>query len=534
LKSIRLARPRRPRGQSVVEFALILPVMLILLAAAIDMGRLFYSYVAVENAAKEGAFFGSRNPLCDDATSASCGNPNNVIWHVQNEAPNIGSGFTTSVACRDLAGSLVQPINNCLDGFKYQVTVTYPFQMITPILSTILGNTLTLHSEAQATVVNDAFDPSGLEALVWVNTSGSENGAAITGACTPADPASSPGFFYQPCQDSSNVDNFLQFHEHDASNPSTISYKVRVRNTGNTNLTGITYVFKVNGTTITTPGTCGTLPTSMNAAAAPAYCTFTRQATYTAPGDLAVSLTAQGNVSGLSAGQTTGIAAVKVIPSPRLVVNLRVAPYRLGGQGNGLAGAPTYVNGPLTLKRSTSGSLPTEIQNPTGWLYLTIVNQGGQANNFNLSVTQNGTQILPAECPVPASLAAAGNSGDTFVCLFPRTFTTTGAFNMVATPSATNMIIAGGQTSVTITTDQAACTSGQAITPNLVDTLTPTADETNKTVGQSKAIYSAAGFTGAVTTTPGSALDSWTSLTQNRTAYTCNSTSQSVTIGAAP
>src|SRR5262249_20772307 len=202
------------------------------------------------------------------------------------------------------------------------VTVTYPFQLVTPILSTILGNSLTLHSEAQATVVNDAFDPSGLEALIWVSatSTGAENGPAITGACVPADSASSPGFYYQPCQDSSNVDTFLQFHEHDAANPSVVSYKVRVRNTGNTNLTGITYQFKVNGTTITTPGTCGTLPASLNAAAAPVYCTFTRNATYTAPGDLAVSLTAQGNVSGVSAGQTTGVAAVKVIPSPRLAV----------------------------------------------------------------------------------------------------------------------------------------------------------------------------------------------------------------------
>ena len=81
----------RTRGQSMVEFALILPVLLLLLAAAIDLGRLFYAYVAVENAAKEGAFFGARNPLCDDGVNTNCGDPNNVIWHVQNEAPNIGA-----------------------------------------------------------------------------------------------------------------------------------------------------------------------------------------------------------------------------------------------------------------------------------------------------------------------------------------------------------------------------------------------------------------------------------------------------------
>ena len=97
-----------------------------------------------------------------------------------------------------------------------------------------------------------------------MNNSNAMNGPAIATACTQADVTSSPNFYYAPCQDSLNVPNYLQFAE-----ASTVSYKVRVRNTGNTNLTGITYQFKVNGTSISTPGTCGTLPASMNAAAAP-------------------------------------------------------------------------------------------------------------------------------------------------------------------------------------------------------------------------------------------------------------------------
>ena len=57
----------RAVGQSVVEFALILPIFLILIAGAIDLGRLFYAYVAITNASKEGALYGASNPLCDDA-----------------------------------------------------------------------------------------------------------------------------------------------------------------------------------------------------------------------------------------------------------------------------------------------------------------------------------------------------------------------------------------------------------------------------------------------------------------------------------
>jgi len=51
--------PRREFGQSVVEFAVVLPVILLLLIAIADLGRLYASAVAVESAAREAADFGA-------------------------------------------------------------------------------------------------------------------------------------------------------------------------------------------------------------------------------------------------------------------------------------------------------------------------------------------------------------------------------------------------------------------------------------------------------------------------------------------
>ncbi len=45
------------RGQALVEFALVAPVMLVIMLLAVDFGRLFFTYVAVNNAAREGAFY---------------------------------------------------------------------------------------------------------------------------------------------------------------------------------------------------------------------------------------------------------------------------------------------------------------------------------------------------------------------------------------------------------------------------------------------------------------------------------------------
>jgi Flp pilus assembly protein TadG len=48
---MRLRRP--PKGQSLVEFALILPLLIILLVGVIDVGRLVFAYNNANNAARE-------------------------------------------------------------------------------------------------------------------------------------------------------------------------------------------------------------------------------------------------------------------------------------------------------------------------------------------------------------------------------------------------------------------------------------------------------------------------------------------------
>lgn len=517
------------RGQSLVEFALVIPLMLLLLAGAIDLGRLFYAFVAVENAAKEGAFFGSRSPLCDDASTAGCSNPNNVVWHVQNEAANIGGQFSTTVACRTPAGVLVQPINDCLDGYTYQVTVSYPFRLLTPILGSIVNQNLTLSSESQATVISDAFDPSGLEVLVWASSTGADNIAAISTACTQADATNAPTYYYAPCQDASNVNNFLTYPEN-----TTVSYRVRVRNTGNLALTGVTYTWSANGTSIAAQGNCGSLPTSIGAGAAPAYCTFTRSVPAVNPvngfADYTMAATAQGTAGSLSTGLSNGAATVRVVPAPKLAVNLKASPYRLGGIGYGTSGSPTFPSGPLTLQRNASAT-QAELLSPTGWLYLTVVNQGSPANAFTVSVTRNGVAVnLP--CAVPASLAASGQSGSAFACTIPQAFAANGLATFVATANATNaIIVAGQQPSVAVTT-AASCTGNNRVVPNLVDTLTPTADGTNKTVLQARTLWTAAGFSTAVTTNPAGAANTLNAFTQNVTAYTCANRNSGVTVVA--
>jgi Flp pilus assembly protein TadG len=62
-------RDRRTRGQALLEFALVLPVFLIMLMAVVDVGRAIWAQNSVAAAAREGARFaivhgGSDNTLC--------------------------------------------------------------------------------------------------------------------------------------------------------------------------------------------------------------------------------------------------------------------------------------------------------------------------------------------------------------------------------------------------------------------------------------------------------------------------------------
>lgn len=66
----------RLSAQALVEFALVLPIMLILVLGALDLGRLFYYKIVLTNAAREGANYLSRNHEVMECVSGVCIYPN--------------------------------------------------------------------------------------------------------------------------------------------------------------------------------------------------------------------------------------------------------------------------------------------------------------------------------------------------------------------------------------------------------------------------------------------------------------------------
>jgi Flp pilus assembly protein TadG len=57
------------RGQSLVEFALVAPVFLLILFAIVDFGMGFHSWISVTNSAREGARVGAVGAVSDTTTT---------------------------------------------------------------------------------------------------------------------------------------------------------------------------------------------------------------------------------------------------------------------------------------------------------------------------------------------------------------------------------------------------------------------------------------------------------------------------------
>ncbi|MEO8462439.1 MAG: TadE/TadG family type IV pilus assembly protein [Chloroflexota bacterium] len=136
------------RGQALAELAFVLPVMLLLLLGALDLGRLFYAQITIENAAKEGALVASRGGSY--VSGGICSSTNTVMCAVLNEAKG---GFVEVDSARVAqAPSVVKacPVTAAI-GTTVSVTVQAPFQLITPFIGDVIGQqNLTVSAAANA------------------------------------------------------------------------------------------------------------------------------------------------------------------------------------------------------------------------------------------------------------------------------------------------------------------------------------------------------------------------------------------------
>lgn len=162
-------------GQSLVELAISLTLLILLLSGAVTFGMAFFSYVALRDAAQEGALYGSFNPYIDanndgkfeygepvnagticTRVMAGSNSPINMVgFSCPNSAPAAGDTnyiyvvATTGNACEGSTTIGGVPTANAL-----QVTVAYNYPVFMPFVGAIIGSqSIPLHAIVTDTIL---------------------------------------------------------------------------------------------------------------------------------------------------------------------------------------------------------------------------------------------------------------------------------------------------------------------------------------------------------------------------------------------
>ena len=129
----RLRRTRRERGDAVVEFVLVAPVLLLLFFGIMEISRVIDAWVVVHNAAREGARAGA------------VAYPEPVVGTTAQQAAR--DYLTTGLGTRgDIARTVVPaPV---VTGEAVQVTAQVDVQIYTPLFQSLLPSPIPVRATA--------------------------------------------------------------------------------------------------------------------------------------------------------------------------------------------------------------------------------------------------------------------------------------------------------------------------------------------------------------------------------------------------
>lgn len=118
---------KNKKGQSMVEVALVLPVLVLIMIGIIEFGLIFKTYIQISYGANE-----ISRAVSLDATSAEVSQLSAAIFQDLDAA-----GITTSITPA-----------TAIKGQPVTVVVTYSHKLITPLIGDLLGSSLTLKGKS--------------------------------------------------------------------------------------------------------------------------------------------------------------------------------------------------------------------------------------------------------------------------------------------------------------------------------------------------------------------------------------------------
>jgi Flp pilus assembly protein TadG len=140
-------RRRAYHGQSLVEFALILPLLAILFLGAVDLTRAFYYYIVLENATREGARVLIDYPYQFD-DSAACAA---VVREAQSYVTLSCGGGTPTITISPPVDLTANPPHRVPGRKPVTITATTTFTPLTIFLQQLVGGSITIRASTTMT-----------------------------------------------------------------------------------------------------------------------------------------------------------------------------------------------------------------------------------------------------------------------------------------------------------------------------------------------------------------------------------------------
>lgn len=125
------------RAQSLVELAISLTIIVFLLSGVIEFGIAFFQFVQMQDAAQEGAVYGSINPTDEAGIRAR-------VRAVVNDPFDLG------ITDGDI--SITDNGGRC-EGYAITVTINYNHLVTMPLISAITGPTIPLRASVTDTIL---------------------------------------------------------------------------------------------------------------------------------------------------------------------------------------------------------------------------------------------------------------------------------------------------------------------------------------------------------------------------------------------
>ena len=134
-----MKKNKNERGQSLVELAVSLVLLLLLLSGAVEFGMAFFQFVQLRDAAQEGALFGSMNPTESALIEARVRDASNSPINLSNTS---------------LVVVTQQIIGSPCEGNGIKVELTYNHQIFMPFISAVVGPTIPLKASVTDTILS--------------------------------------------------------------------------------------------------------------------------------------------------------------------------------------------------------------------------------------------------------------------------------------------------------------------------------------------------------------------------------------------